>query len=166
MCVPTRFLSHSISQLKSEFCTRNKIKWLALMICCIKASHHKAPATFASIHFCFQSSASSFCIQLSAANLLHPAFYIQPLTSSPLHPTASAASYFIHNMRSPSEICHNPIQDHEPDNTREDILEVESKAGRHLKTGAGIDFLHIVFKSPAVLPRTEERDNHGADRQH
>ena len=96
MCVPTRFLSHSISRLKADFCTRNKIKWLALMICCIKASHHKAPATFASIHFCFQPFASSFlrptfytrpfCIQPSASNFLHPAFCDQPSTSGLLNP--------------------------------------------------------------------------------
>ena len=93
MCVPTRFLSHSISQLKAEFCTRNKIKWLALMICCIKASHHKVPATFASIHFCFQPFASSFlrptfyirpfCIQLFASSFLRPTFYIQPFCAQP-----------------------------------------------------------------------------------
>ena len=69
-------------------------------------------------------------------------------------------------MRSPLEICHKPIQDHEPDNTREDILEVEPETGGHLKPGTGIDLFHIIVKSPAVLPRTEERDNHGADRQH
>lgn len=101
MCVPTRFLSHSISQLKAEFCTRNKIKWLALMICCIKASHHKVPATFTSIHFCFQPFASGlsafsflrptfciqpFCIQPSASNFLHPAFCAQPSTSGLLNP--------------------------------------------------------------------------------
>ena len=153
------------------------------MICCIKASHHKVPATFASIHFCFQPFASSFlrptfyiqpfCIQPSASSFLRPTFYIRPsesslyirpFTSSLLHPTASAASYFIHNMRSPLEICHKPIQDHEPDNTRQNVLEVEPEACRHLKPGAGINLFHIVVKSPAVLPCTEERDNHGADR--
>ena len=105
MCVPTRFLSHSISQLKAEFCTSNIIKWLALMICCFKESHHKAPATFASIHFCFQPFASSFlrptfyiqpfCFQSSASGLsafsfLRPTFYIQPFCIQP------SASSFLH----------------------------------------------------------------------
>ena len=69
-------------------------------------------------------------------------------------------------MRSPLEICHKSIQDHEPDNTREDILEVETEAGGHLKPGTGIDLFHIIVKSPTVLPRAKERDDHGTDRQH
>ena len=127
------------------------------MICCIKASHHKAPAIFASIHFCSQP----FYDQSSATSPLHPAFGDQLFASSLLRPAA-----FIHPIICLSEVCHNPIQDHEPDNTREDILEVEPETGGHLKPGTGIDLFHIIVKSPAVLPRTEERDNHGADWQH
>ena len=52
------------------------------MICCIKASHHKAPAIFASIHFCSQP----FYGQSSASSLLLPAFGDQPFSSSLLRP--------------------------------------------------------------------------------
>ena len=85
---------------------KKKIKWLALMICCFKESHHKAPATFASIHFCFQSSASGlsafsflrptfyiqpFCIQPSAFSFLHPTFCGQPSTSGLLNPAFTSS---------------------------------------------------------------------------
>ena len=52
------------------------------MICCIKASHHKAPAIFASIHFCSQP----FYGQSSATSPLHPAFGDQLFASSLLRP--------------------------------------------------------------------------------
>ena len=69
-------------------------------------------------------------------------------------------------MRSPLEVCHKPIQDHEPDNARQNILEIEPETGGHLESGADVDLFHIIIKSPAVLPCTEKSDNHRADRQH
>ena len=64
------------------------------------------------------------------------------------------------------EILVQPEHDQEAGDQRQDVLEVEPQRRGDLQSLAGIDFLQVVFKAPAVLRSTEQGDQEGTDGQH